>query len=171
MKISTAFADSVIPTIIYDMKFARSVFICAASISKEALERIDVDIPEKCEKILVSGMFYTEPAQVEACQTALRLGWKVGVIPNLHAKVYAITHRNDSVIIYIGSSNLTRMGNSLDQLEMNVRLSAPKMPAAVKSFIRRCKSEMKSIKNITPSTVEWAKVNETFGEWASNKRS
>jgi phosphatidylserine/phosphatidylglycerophosphate/cardiolipin synthase-like enzyme len=65
------------------------------------------------------------------------MGWKVGVIEHLHAKL-CIIETPRTWIVYLGSSNLSQAGNVGTNLEFNVRLVFPTLPPAVKSFIKRC---------------------------------
>jgi hypothetical protein len=161
VKISTKFTESPLDDILYDVRNAKSIFVCTASITSNALSKLDMGIPNKCKKLLISGMFSDNFNQVEALIDAKKYGWKVGIISHLHAKI-TVVEILSGYAIYIGSSNLSLIANSGERMEFNVRLFMTSIPSSLKSFMRRCEREMVVLEDNPVNNgkvVEWGALS------------
>jgi hypothetical protein len=120
-----------------DAERAKSIFICAASISESIISRINQVADMDAEKTIIFGMFWDSFQNTQLPLYVQGLGWKVGVIEHLHAKLCVIQTPR-TWVVYIGSSNLSQAGNTGKNLEFNVRMVFPTLPPAIKNFIRHC---------------------------------
>ena len=91
-------------------------------------ERIAKDIKVRIITRLDIGDIFEKASDFEICQFAIDKGWDVGLIKNLHAKIYLTDNKN----ILIGSNNLTLSGLGIDK-EGNAELGIAFEPD-MKSF-------------------------------------
>ena len=110
----------------------KEIIICSPFIKLKALEwlypKIKTNVNVKIITRLSVNDVYQKVSDFEICQFAIDKGWKIGLIKNLHAKLYVI----DKNQILIGSNNLTPKGLGLE-IDGNEELSIMFEPN-VKSF-------------------------------------
>ena len=90
------------------------IIICSPFIKLKALEWLSTKIKKHIDVKIISRLSVSDITQkssdFEICQFAIDNGWKIGLINNLHAKIYII----DKNKVLIGSNNLTPKGLGLE---------------------------------------------------------
>ena len=101
-------------------------------IKLKALEWLTKNIKKGINVKIISRLsvkdIFNKSSDFEICQFAIDKGWKIGLIKNLHAKIYITDNKN----ILIGSNNLTLSGLGIEK-EGNVELAIAFEPN-IKSF-------------------------------------
>jgi len=108
------------------------IIICSPFIKLKALEWISKKIKKDINVKIISRLsvkdIFEGASDFEICQFTIDKGWKIGLLKNLHAKIYITDKKN----ILIGSNNLTLSGLGIEK-EGNAELGIAFEPD-IKSF-------------------------------------
>ena len=118
---------------------SQEVFVCTASCTKKALEELAAEYQHCKKRTIVFGMFSWRGLAVDLPKHAHKLGWRVGVSSNLHAKLFVVRSSKGWVVL-LGSSNIA----DSEHEELNIELSFRALPDELADIMRRYERHLKT---------------------------